>query len=884
MGKNKKLILPLCLLIFSIGFLFLFPKPVFGSIGSLVANIISAFLELICSFFGQLTAWIIGFIAKVAQYNNFGRTQVVNKGWEILRDLANMFFILGFLVIAFATVLKIEKYSYKRLLFPLLLMALLVNFSRTICLLVIDFAQVIMLSFVNAFKDIGAGNLAQLLGIESVITLKAPGVGGQLQQTGLSGWDLTLAWLLGTVMMFIALVVSLIILVILIMRIIAIWILLVLSPLAFILYIIPGGQRYVSIWQSKFINQVIIGPILAFFLWLAFYAVQQGNITQGIPMENFDTSVIKGAGDTSIEAAKPNVFASFIVGIGLLIGALLATRELGVAGASLAGKGIGFLQKVGKKAVKAGIRPIKGAVTGIRERIEAATGITLSPKEWIEGYKRAMEIRREARKMRKLAVAREKGWAVGSPADFFQQYWSWKGLGRQLRTFFMPQRLGEKYRKEAESHREEAKKWEETSKRLTAEEKNKKLDKLEEEIEAKTEEHNYVITQRIGKVIDLTLPENVEMVQGLIKSLREKATEMRIRGKVDLAEKYEYDAEELEKGIKDKETRFAITDRLFSGEAKGGIFRWLNSQQEKLKNELNQLHKTYEEIKKAPTITERMREDAIKRAAEARKAAEEAEQKRIAYSPQFIDARLEETALIAKASQRLAGISDYHTLNEMVRVARERKDWALFSAATIKNAQNYNENEQANSLGYTSDMKGIMQMLRDFGKACGVGEQAILSLAEEIGHIAQQTHHWPVAKLVKMEGGRFKELTEEEHVLGVVYEASKREPGLLGRVMSRLSIGYEDPYTRKWHPLPEGLLIIKLIEEQIAQRPHEINPNLISYAGRPEVIEVLKKIDVLPQALDNLKKLAKTMVKKETLVNQILEDWKTLKNYFKKSP
>jgi len=352
MGKNKKLILSLCLLIFSIGFLFLFPKPVFGGIDSLVASVISWFLKLICSFLGQLTAWIIGFIAKVAQYNDFGRTQVVNKGWEILRDLANMFFILGFLVIAFATVLKIEKYSYKRLLFPLLLMALLVNFSRTICLLVIDFAQVIMLSFVNAFKDIQSGNLAQLLGIEKTITLSAPGVGGQMQPQGLSGWDLTLAWLLGTVMMFIALVVSSIILVILIMRIIAIWILLVLSPLAFILYVIPGGQRYVSIWQSKFINQVIIGPILAFFLWLAFYAVQQGNITQGIPMENFDTSVIRGGGGTSIEAAKPNVFASFVVGIGLLIGALLATRELGVVGASLAGKGIGFLQKTGTAVAK----------------------------------------------------------------------------------------------------------------------------------------------------------------------------------------------------------------------------------------------------------------------------------------------------------------------------------------------------------------------------------------------------------------------------------------------------------------------------------------------------------------------------------------------------
>jgi len=403
---NKKLILSLCLLILSIGFLFLFPKPVFASIGSLVADIVSEFLQLICGFFGQLTAWIIGFIVKVAQYNDFGKTQVVIKGWEVLRDLANMFFILGFLVIAFATVLKIEQYSYKKLLFPLLLMALLVNFSRAICLLVIDFAQVIMLSFVNAIKDFGPGNLAELLGIRSVTRLSASGLDGQIVQ-GLSGWDKTLAWLLGTVMLFVALVVTSIILILLIIRIIAIWILLVLSPLAFILYIIPGGQSYAKQWQNKFINQVIIGPILAFFLWFAFYAVQQGNITQGIPIEDSDISVIRGQGGTSIEAAKPNVFASFAMGTALLIGALLAAQQLGAVGASLAGKGVNFLQRSGTKATKAiakaGLKPIKYGAGMAKEwamtKLEESKLSFLTPTFW-KGIQERFKERREQSTLR----------------------------------------------------------------------------------------------------------------------------------------------------------------------------------------------------------------------------------------------------------------------------------------------------------------------------------------------------------------------------------------------------------------------------------------------------------------------------------------------------
>ena len=68
----------------------------------------------------------------IAQFNNFTEIKGVQQGWTALRDLANMFFIIVLLIMSFATILKIEAYGYKQVLKKLIIMAILVNFSKTI--------------------------------------------------------------------------------------------------------------------------------------------------------------------------------------------------------------------------------------------------------------------------------------------------------------------------------------------------------------------------------------------------------------------------------------------------------------------------------------------------------------------------------------------------------------------------------------------------------------------------------------------------------------------------------------------------------------------------------------------------------------------------------
>ena len=102
--------------------------------------------------FGRLLLVLIDLLLKIGSYNDFVDAQSVVIGWSVVRDVMNIAFIIGLLAIAFGTVLRIQSYHYKNTLLKLLIMALLVNFSKTITGVFIDLSQVVMLTFFNAVK------------------------------------------------------------------------------------------------------------------------------------------------------------------------------------------------------------------------------------------------------------------------------------------------------------------------------------------------------------------------------------------------------------------------------------------------------------------------------------------------------------------------------------------------------------------------------------------------------------------------------------------------------------------------------------------------------------------------------------------------------------
>ncbi len=314
-----------------------------------------AMLAGLAKFLGNIFTWVVGMLVQVAAYNSFLDATAVVTGWVIVRDVANMFFVLILLVISIATILRVEAYSYKKLLPKLLLMAVLINFSKTICGIIIDFAQVIMLTFVNAFQAAAGANFFQALGLDKLFSFEnlAQAVSAEGQQ-----WDLVGTALLAMIVTLVATITVGVLLVVLVARIVVLWTLIVLSPLAYLLASFPQGQAYAKQWWDEFSKYVISGPILAFFIWLALIVAGGGNANTEVGVDFTGAAIPSAMGDI----ADPNLLSSLVVGVTMLLVGLMFTQKLGIIGSGVAGAALSGLRSAGTKPFRMAWSGAKGGV------------------------------------------------------------------------------------------------------------------------------------------------------------------------------------------------------------------------------------------------------------------------------------------------------------------------------------------------------------------------------------------------------------------------------------------------------------------------------------------------------------------------------------------
>ncbi|MDP2736241.1 MAG: hypothetical protein Q8O59_00435, partial [bacterium] len=105
----------------------------------------------------------------------------------------------------------------------------------------------------------------------------------------------------------------------------------------------PAGQKYSSQWWGEFSKQVISGPVLAFFLWLALVTAQTASTSLGL--ESITAAGLKDGIITSLLAGA--TFQKYIITMGLLVGGLMVTQQIGGIAGSLAGKGMAAINKGG---------------------------------------------------------------------------------------------------------------------------------------------------------------------------------------------------------------------------------------------------------------------------------------------------------------------------------------------------------------------------------------------------------------------------------------------------------------------------------------------------------------------------------------------------------
>ncbi|MCK5117908.1 MAG: hypothetical protein KAR44_15035, partial [Candidatus Aegiribacteria sp.] len=247
--------------------------------------------QIAVSVAGTLVGLVINSIISIAKYNEFISQPQIVEAWKIVRDFCNMLFILVLLMIAFASILRLENYSMKRWLPKVVIMAVLINFSRIIVGILIDGSQIVMLTFVDSFSQ-GGGNFVAFLQIDQYLTIldNATGVTDAAALRSLS-----IAYVLATIFSIIALITMLAILIVFVMRVIYLWIYVALSPLAFLMMAFPGGQKYASEYWGELTKYLLNGPVLAFFIWLALSALNQLNNLDFVKPLPGGTQILEGA-------------------------------------------------------------------------------------------------------------------------------------------------------------------------------------------------------------------------------------------------------------------------------------------------------------------------------------------------------------------------------------------------------------------------------------------------------------------------------------------------------------------------------------------------------------------------------------------------------------
>ncbi len=296
--------------------------------------------------------------------------ELVQNGWIIVRDFVNLFFILILVAIGIGTSLRLKGYEIQKILPRLLLVAVLVNFTPMIVGVIVDASNVVMDFFFSAG---GIGFESTVLSSESLTDSILDKLGRAITNPHLMGNVLFESLLLmlfnftGTFVLFTMAMLF-------IVRHLAIWVLVILSPLAFFCFILPRTQRIWNMWWNQLLKWSFVGIGASFFLYLAQMMIEINVLKSAPPANAMGVEV----GLTSL---MMHIFPLALLSISLFV--INSTSAMGASSfINLAKKGSGWVKGKGKSVAMNQLRKNvrqtkeagKKAAGPVARRLEAWAG------------------------------------------------------------------------------------------------------------------------------------------------------------------------------------------------------------------------------------------------------------------------------------------------------------------------------------------------------------------------------------------------------------------------------------------------------------------------------------------------------------------------------
>src|SRR3989344_8919207 len=151
---------------------------ILGGLGDKVIGSVFYAIGLLLGGLAAIIAMIAGWLVNFAINLNFNILQnpIIDIGWRISRDIANLGFVLFIIIIAIATILRMQQYGAKSALGKLIAVALLVNFSLVFAGVFIDFSNMLTNFFIKNIASGDSGGLASAIAnafkIQNLLTVK----------------------------------------------------------------------------------------------------------------------------------------------------------------------------------------------------------------------------------------------------------------------------------------------------------------------------------------------------------------------------------------------------------------------------------------------------------------------------------------------------------------------------------------------------------------------------------------------------------------------------------------------------------------------------------------------------------------------------------------
>ena len=293
--------------------------PWYKDIVAFIVDIIVWLPKKLAIMAGDLASKVIGEILKWPITNTStkdGAAGAFAAGWKTTRDLANMFIVLGFVIVGIATTLRIREYEAKKALWPLIIVALLVNFSVLFVGLMLDAATVTITYFTQGTNArMGIQFMNGVRGAAAAAICARADAGDLSGYMAMSFQFLFIYWVVAFTFIYLSFI--------LIARYAILGILFMLSPLAFVFWAFPfpKAKDLWNKWWGAFLKWTFIGVEISFFLWIA--STMLDNFTKTVSIKGMDPSDM--------------FFYILVVTITIVVGIMISIKSSGAVGAAAKG-------------------------------------------------------------------------------------------------------------------------------------------------------------------------------------------------------------------------------------------------------------------------------------------------------------------------------------------------------------------------------------------------------------------------------------------------------------------------------------------------------------------------------------------------------------------